>query len=257
MTKRGVVLTYHAVGPTPDGPMRNGFVPVEVFERQMAFLAARRRVVDLAQIVAGTPRQGPVRVAITFDDAYRNVLTRAAPVLRRHGFPATVFAPTAWLGDRNRWDPDYDLELDLLSAEELIKLRDCGFEIGSHGHRHIDFSSESEPAVRADLQASVARLQEILGGPPRFLAYPYGRSSVAARRLASDLGFEEAFALEWEDAPFARSRTPVFPHDTGWRFAFKASGRYAPLRRAPVVESVYARLVRPWRRSRVSPAAPR
>jgi peptidoglycan/xylan/chitin deacetylase (PgdA/CDA1 family) len=237
--------------------MRHGFVPLEVFERQMAFLARRRRVVDLAQLVSGTPRQGRPPVAITFDDAYRSVLTRAVPVLERLGFPATVFAPTAWLGDRNRWDPEYDLELDLLSAEELIMLRDRGFDIGSHGHRHIDFSSESEAAVRADLQASVACLEEMLGERPRFLAYPYGRTSAAARRLASDLGFEEAFALEWQDAPFARSRTPVFPRDTGWRFAFKASGHYAPLRRARVVESVYARLLRPLRRSRVSAAAPR
>src|SRR5436190_20838525 len=43
MTARSVVLAYHAVGATPQGPLRNTFVPVDVFERQMDFLAPRRR----------------------------------------------------------------------------------------------------------------------------------------------------------------------------------------------------------------------
>ena len=104
--------------------------------------------------------------------------------------------------------------------------------------------------MREDLRASMERLTELLGEQPRFLAHPYGRSSVSTRDAARDAGFAEAFALEWEDRAFARSRTPVFPRDTGWRFAFKASGRYAPLRRARAVEAVYGRLGRPLLRGR-------
>jgi peptidoglycan/xylan/chitin deacetylase (PgdA/CDA1 family) len=248
MSVRAVVLTYHAVGPVPPGPMRHGFVPEELFERQMAFLATRRQVVELVQLADQTPRTGPVQVAITFDDAYRSVLTRAIPVLERHRLAAAVFAPTAWLGDRNRWDSADDLELDLMTADELVELRDRGFEIGSHGHRHIDLARASKETVREDLGASMTYLEELLGARPRFLAYPYGRSSAAAREEARALGFQEAFALEWEDQPLARSRTPVFPRDTGPRFAFKTSGIYAPLRRARVIEAAYARLVRPLRR---------
>ena len=243
MSQRSVVLAYHALGPTPDAPLRNSFVPVEVFEHQMNFLARRRRVVGLDEIVDGPAEAGPPRVAITFDDAYRSVLTRAVPVLERHGFPATVFAPTAWLGDRNRWDPECDLELDLMTGEELVELRDRGFEVGSHGHRHIDLSRATEEEIRDDLRASVSRIAELLGDPPRHLAYPYGRSGEAARRAVQDAGFKEAFALEWEDGPFARSRTPIFPRDSGWRFAFKASGRYAGFRRSRPVATGYARLV--------------
>ena len=247
MTARSVVLAYHAVGATPEGPLRNTFVPVGVFERQMDYLARRRRVVGLEDSGDAGSGSGPVRVAITFDDAYRSVLTHAAPVLERHGFPAVVFAPTAWLGDRNRWDPEYELELSLMTDAELVQLRERGFEIGSHGHRHIDLSRAGEQEVRDDLHASVSRLQTALGQAPRFLSWPYGRSSEAARGAAREAGFAEAFALEWEEAPFARSRTPIFPHDTGWRFAFKASGRYARLRRARIVEGAYARLIRPLR----------
>jgi peptidoglycan/xylan/chitin deacetylase (PgdA/CDA1 family) len=248
MSPRSVVLAYHALGPAADSPLRNTFVPVEVFERQMKFLARRRRVVSLEDILGGPAADGPPRVAITFDDAYRSVLARALPVLERHQFPATVFVPTAWLGDRNRWDREYDLELELMSAQDLLQLRDRGFQVGSHGHRHIDLSRVKEGAVREDLEASVSRIDELLGYPPRFLSYPYGRSSPAARRIAREVGFDEAFALEWEDRPFARSRTPVFPRDSGWRYAFKTSGHYAGLRRSRPVAVTYARLIRPLRR---------
>jgi len=251
MSARSVVLAYHAVAPTPQGAaLRNTFVSPGTFEAQMGFLARRRRVVSLDQIVCEAPSGGPPRVAITFDDAYRSVLTRAAPVLERHGFVATVFAPTAWLGDRNRWDPESDLELDLMSDEELVELSGRGFEVESHGHRHIDLSRASEREVREDLRLSVGRIEEMLGRPPRYLAYPYGRSSETARRAAREAGFAEAFALEWEDGPLSRSRTPIFPADVGWRFAFKASGRYAALRRSRPVAGGYERLRPVLRRGR-------
>lgn len=236
------ILAYHAVGPTPVGhPLSSTFVPLETFERQIDFLARRRRIVGVDEIIGAPPASRP-RVAVTFDDAYRSVLTDALPVLERYAIPATVFAPTAWLGDRNRWDPDYDLELDLMSGDELAELDGRGFEVGSHGHRHIDLSRASPDEIREDLRASVGRITELLGHPPRYLAYPYGRSSEAARRAASEIGFADAFALEWEEGPFARTRTPIFPRDTGLRFAFKTSGRYPGFRRSRPVDAVYSRL---------------
>lgn len=243
---RTVVLTYHAIGSTPEGSsLRNTFVPLPTFESQMEFLSRRRRVVGLEDIAAEANGGGPVRVAITFDDAYRSVLTRALAVLERHQFPATVFVPTAWVGDRNRWDPVSGPELELMSAAELSELSERGFQVGSHGHRHIDLARASEQEIREDLASSVSRIAELLGAPPRFLAYPYGHSSQAARRIAGEIGFEEAFALEWEDRPYARSRTPIFPRDSGWRYAFKASGRYAGFRRSRPVSITYGRLVQP------------
>src|SRR5208283_2897694 len=62
-------------------------------------------------------------------DAYRSVLTLAVPILERYGFPATVFVPTKWIGMRNRWDPPSELPLDIMTAEELLELRDRGFEL--------------------------------------------------------------------------------------------------------------------------------
>jgi len=241
MTSRSVALAYHAVGPAPAGTrLRGTFLAPSEFERQMDFLARHRRVVPLSELADDD--EGAVRVAITFDDGYRSVLTHAAPVLERYGFSATLFMPTGWLGERNRWDGEDHPELDLMTEEELAELAGRGFEIASHGHRHIDMSSAGAERVREDVEASVQRLSALLGRPPLHLSYPYGRSSEAAREVVRDCGFAEAFALEWEDRPFARSRTPVFPADSGWRFALKSSGRYAPLRRSRPVTVAYERL---------------
>jgi peptidoglycan/xylan/chitin deacetylase (PgdA/CDA1 family) len=241
MSRNRAVLAYHAVGPTPSGsPLANTFVPLEAFERQMDFLSRRRRVVGLDEILSAEVDDGPPLIAITFDDAYRSVLSRAVPVLERHGFPATVFAPTAWLGDRNRWDPEYDLEVELMSEEELAKLPERGVEVGSHGHRHIDFSHATEDEARADLADSIEKISALTGASPHYLAYPYGRSSESSRQIARELGFRDAFALEWSKGPFSRSRTPVYPRDLGWRFAFKTSGHYVGLRRSRVVVAGYA-----------------
>jgi peptidoglycan/xylan/chitin deacetylase (PgdA/CDA1 family) len=248
MSGRSVVLAYHAVGAVPRSVLRNTFVPLSAFERQMEFLARRREVVALESLVNAAAPRGSVRVAITFDDAYRSVFERALPVLERHGFPATVFVPTAWIGDRNGWDPPNELELELMSQAQLVELRRRGFEVGSHGHRHIDLSRVSEREVQEDLRASTERLASLLGHTPRYLAYPYGRAGAVARRAAAAAGFEEAFALEWEDRPMARARVPVFPHDRGARFALKSSGRYAAFRRSPPVAAAYAGVVRPLRR---------
>jgi peptidoglycan/xylan/chitin deacetylase (PgdA/CDA1 family) len=97
---RLLVLGYHNVDaswrfPCPSGPRD--------FARQMALLARVANVVPLdaalADLTAGRPLP-PRAVAITFDDGYRDNLTHAVPVLRRHGLPATVFLVPGFLSHK-------------------------------------------------------------------------------------------------------------------------------------------------------------
>jgi peptidoglycan/xylan/chitin deacetylase (PgdA/CDA1 family) len=247
------VLAYHALGTARRGqPLYNSFVSSETFAMQMAFLARHREVVPLDAIMQPVTSHGRRRVSITFDDAYRSVLTTAVPVLERYGFSATVFVPTRWIGTRNSWDAPSTLPLNIMSEDELVELRDRSFDVASHGHAHIDLARVSPAAAEQDVATSYERLTEILGSPPRHFAYPYGRSSDAARSAVARAGFELAFSLdrgEEEPSRLALPRVPIYPHDRRWLYALKTSDRYRTIRYAPPVRRGYD-FVRPLIRGR-------
>lgn len=105
------VLTYHRVAE-PDDRLYPGLISATptVFAEQMAWLARRRRVITLAELLERREdgQALPARsVLITFDDAYADLAAHAWPVLQRHGLAATVFVPTAYADDPGRafwWD---------------------------------------------------------------------------------------------------------------------------------------------------------
>lgn len=96
------VLTYHRVDRPEARPTLNPRLisaSPEAFAAQMAILAARYRVVSLADVLAAArseSRLPPRAVLVTFDDACRDFAEHAWPVMRRLGLPATVFVPTAY-----------------------------------------------------------------------------------------------------------------------------------------------------------------
>jgi peptidoglycan/xylan/chitin deacetylase (PgdA/CDA1 family) len=97
MQRRGdsrlLVLGWHNVESTWCFPARPQDGP-RGLARQLRTLRSMANVVPLASALAdltmGRPMP-PRAVAITFDDGYRDNLTKAAPVLRELGLPATCF----------------------------------------------------------------------------------------------------------------------------------------------------------------------
>lgn len=238
------VIAYHAVGDCPpeDDP-HSLWVPTEVFERQMAYLARARDVVPLESLVAGTTTARRA-VAITFDDGYRSVLTTAVPILRRYGLTGTVFTPTAHIGDQNRWDAPSRRALEIMTEDELREAEANGVSVESHGHQHVDLSAASEEEARADLASSVERLADVVGRPPRLLAFPFRTGSAGARRAAEQLGFAAAFTIDIpHDGQFGWGRVGIAPGDSMALFQAKTSGRYLALRHHPVLAGGY-RLLR-------------
>lgn len=238
MKPQTTVLAYHAIGESraTDDPHLL-FVSPEGFEAQMDFLARRRRVVPLADAVSESLPPGKPTVAITFDDGYRSVLDYALPILEQHGFPATVFVPTAYIGDRNRWDEPLPHPLEIMNADELRAADARGLSVESHGHAHIDLSSAPVDDAREDLSRSVAILEEVTGRHPRFLAYPFTAGSIGAQQAAAELRFDAAFNIEGRDrGPFARARVPIGRLDPTWLFGMQTSGHYPRVRYAAITE---------------------
>jgi peptidoglycan/xylan/chitin deacetylase (PgdA/CDA1 family) len=236
------VLAYHAVGEPPVGADPHSlFVPTRRFAEQLAFLARRRRVVPLSDVVGDGPAaRDRHAVALTFDDAYRHLLTTALPLLEQHGFPSTVFVPTAWTGRRNGWDEPTAADLTVMDDAELREADRRGMRVESHGHAHLDCRTAAVASVEADLRASRQRLVDVLDRAPRYLAWPYRDGSPAARAVAERLGFQAAFSIDLPDAgPFSAARVQVTPGDGRRLFALKTSGRYLALRHSPVPAAAY------------------
>ncbi|MDQ3492124.1 MAG: polysaccharide deacetylase family protein [Chloroflexota bacterium] len=109
-------LTYHRVDePAARQHLDPGLISAQPadFAKQMRYLASRRRVLSLHDLMAvqESGRAIPPRsVMITFDDAYQDFAQHAWPVLRGLGLPVTLFVPTAYPGDPSRsfwWDRLY------------------------------------------------------------------------------------------------------------------------------------------------------
>ena len=106
---RAAILMYHSIALPETAPYidLSWRMSAEEFERQVGFLARHRRVVslgDLVQRLKDGRDPEPGSVVITFDDGYRDNLHVAAPILRRHGLPATVFLATGYVSRaENQW----------------------------------------------------------------------------------------------------------------------------------------------------------
>ena len=248
---RSTVLAYHAVGYCdPRHDVHNLFVSPDAFAEQMDLLARSRRVVGLDEALFGEGPRGKPVVAITFDDGYRSILDHALPVLERHGFPATVFVPTAYVGEANRWDEPGQCALDIMDADELLVAESRGRSIESHGHAHLDLTAADEATAASDIATSLASLRALLGRDAQFLAFPFSHGSPGAQQAATSLGLRAAFSIDRPGTgPFDRPRVQITRNDGLRGFAFKTGGRYVALRHSAASRAVIA-LTRPIRSAR-------
>ena len=130
----------------------------------------------------------PRPVLLTFDDAYRDVVTYAAPVVRQDHDHATAYVITDRLSHGRvtpwmRWN-----QLPLLERD--------GFDIGSHTVSHADLVAVGPAQARFQLRASRFALERYLHQPVQWLAYPYGRVDPTVEQLALAAGYVLAVTTE-------------------------------------------------------------
>jgi peptidoglycan/xylan/chitin deacetylase (PgdA/CDA1 family) len=174
------VLMYHKVNDLPGNPLS---VPVALFDQQMAQLRELGyTVVSLDEVLAyyGDGRELPRRsVLITFDDGYRDNLEHAAPVLERHGYPAVLFVPIAYLDDRLPLPHEERLAArgvvnSTLDWGELVELEAAGIRIESHGISHRPLADLALDEAAREIVLSKLRLEDRLGRSVRSFAYVKG-----------------------------------------------------------------------------------
>lgn len=198
VTRGPAVLMYHAFGEAE----RDRYVlDRRRFARQMRLLRLLRyRVLDFGEL-ARALRDGvplPARTAvITIDDGYRDNLELAAPILRRHGYPATLFVVSGRVGGRNDWDAEGAVAgRPLLDREQLLRLRELGVELGAHTRSHPSLPDLDDGAVAEEVGGSREELARLLGEAPACFAFPFGRFDERSRAAVAAAGFEGCCTVE-------------------------------------------------------------
>jgi peptidoglycan/xylan/chitin deacetylase (PgdA/CDA1 family) len=170
--------------------------------------------------------------AVTFDDAFQNVVDNALPELEKRKIPATIFVPSGFLGKQAGWMDRAGETNRVMSAEVMRSLPPDLITIGSHTVTHPKLPRLSSAEARAELAGSRDQLEQALGRPVTLLAFPYGRYSREIVQLCREAGYTRVFTGESAPAfrtpgEFVAGRVAVTPGDWPWEFKLKLRGAYA------------------------------
>jgi peptidoglycan/xylan/chitin deacetylase (PgdA/CDA1 family) len=245
LSRRPLIICYHAVSSTWPSILA---IPQDVVERHVSLLH-ERAYEGLTLIEAERRRRDGTlaarTVVITFDDGFASTLA-AKPILDAAGFPATVFIPTGFvdngdllsyadLDDGNGRYPD---ELRALTWDDLVTLRDSGWEIGSHTVTHPRLPDLDDASLSRELEVSREVIRQRLGGCET-VAYPYGLADARVSAAAKRAGYVAGCTLSAShriDERFRRPRVGVYRSDTELRFRAKLSPAFGALRRTPLAD---------------------
>lgn len=179
------ILTYHSLDSS--GSVIS--TAPEKFRQQMKNLSdASFKVVALRELVSRIreKRELPARsVAITFDDGFQSVYDVALPVLKDYDYPATVFLVTSFCGKNNRWNgqPDSIPSFDLLTWDQISKMKEQQIEFGVHTATHPDLTKLSASQISEEIVGARQTVEDHTGEREIPFAYPYGKECDAARVL--------------------------------------------------------------------------
>lgn len=181
---RRVVLNFHGIGDPPRGVPRD----------EHPFWCPRNQWPRMVDALAEAVRDGSP-VEVTFDDGNASDLEDALPALLERNLTATFHVCAGRIGR-----PGY------LDEPALVRLRDAGMVIGSHGWNHVDLRALTEQELIQETHESRTRIVEACGAPVTDFAVPLGSYD---RRVLRHL--REYRTVYTSDATTARQPTWLVP----------------------------------------------
>ena len=199
---RVLCLLYHRF-VTPEefarckGDDRYYAIPVETFERQLAYLSSHgfhtlstRECLDFVKGRRQVPENS---VYITIDDGYTSALTRAQPLLKKFAMRATLFATADPHADVfHRGNPPQNRMTD----SELRRLDPGVIEVQAHGLTHRPLTHLKDTELLTELTLARDRLEHVLGHPVRCMAVPGNDYDARVMSFAKAAGYEAVFTSD-------------------------------------------------------------
>ena len=188
------VLSYHAFSWKTSNNMT---IREKDFEAQMSYLKTNGyHVVPLSRMLDFfNGKELPEKsVVITIDDGWGSAYRIAYPILRKYGYPYTLFIQTNLINSAFK-TLDWDQIREMLSNSNL--------SIGSHTATHRDLAQQKKgesfakyfSSIRQDLSLAKKIIFQETGVDPVHLAYPYGSTSQLVMDLVKELGYSSAYTI--------------------------------------------------------------
>lgn len=210
------ILCYHRFG----GRAGKLTIAPAAFAAQMNYLANNGyHVLPLARIdefLSGRTPMPAKSVVITIDDGYRSTYDVAFPVLKQHGFPATVFLYSDFVGagDALTWG-----QMREMAASGLVDIQPHS---KSHANLTLQLPDETvaryRDRVRREVDTPIALIKEHLSLPSTSFAYPYGDVNETVVDLLARQGTQQGVTVTpggngFFAYPYMLRRTMVFGND--------------------------------------------
>lgn len=216
-----VILYYHAVYPEEK----------EAFTLQIDDLLRWTKPIAINEI--GSLKQGERYCSVTFDDGFTCVREYALPVLSNLNIPATLFVPSACLGQQPPWldEKHIDRKNVVMTEEQLKSLDKKLVTIGSHGRTHQNLLKIGADEARKEIIQSKKELEDILNMSIETISFPHGDFNQTHIEMAIQAGYQHAYSIIPElickdDGNFIRGRVKADPSDWRVEYRLKLLGAY-------------------------------
>lgn len=215
------VMMYHNVGYT-DKPRMN-YVTPENFAKHMAYLHKHHYHVIAFSELADSIRERKAlprnSVVITFDDGFMDNYTNAFPILKQYNFSAIIFVVT-----------DIINKPDFLTWDQIKEMEKSSISFGSHTRLHTYLPSLDKAEQRNQIQVSKEILEQQLGHPIEYFAYPSGGFNDSILSILKEAGYKGACTTNrgyrgFND-PYMIKRIRLGNNDNDFSLWAKLSGYY-------------------------------
>lgn len=224
-----VILYYHDIVPEGEG-FSYQKLEVSKFEEQMKFLMGKAFQTLLFSDLDKPLPEKPV--IVSFDDGFRSVYEKAAPIMKKYGIKGNVYLPTAYIGK----DPKF---MSWEMVQSLYITNDWYF--AAHTHNHVDIRKLDEKSAKKEISLSHEEISQHLGYTPDVFCMPYGAFDKRSADLVRKIGNYQYILGSFYGAINVKQlgnavlpRIGVSNDDTIEKFEDKLNGKYnwkGPLQR--------------------------
>lgn len=236
-----VIVYYHGISS------RN----VDRFRKQINYLEKECKIVKLSEILNEIHSKDKKVIAITFDDAFENLIDNALPILQEKKIPAAIFVPVGNMSALPKWNMSprcLDSKEKVMSPDHLLRLDRAGYEICSHTMTHPKLAEVNHTILRKEVFDSKKELERILGHAINSISYPHGSYNDLVISEAKKAGYEFGYTIEPEilftnNDRLSLPRVPVSLQDNMFILNIKLRGGYGFMRKIKKMKVIIKKII--------------